>query len=465
MSWANSPFWVGTTYYVNTPGVEEIDTEKLSVYFPQDEYVPLLEVLTTIDNATDFLDCFQPWKEKYEKERPDRNSFLASIIGYGCNIGIHKMEKISRNRSRVKLSNVINWYFSQENIDDANSRIIDFMNSMELPNVYLGEDNKIHTSSDGQKVSVAVDSLLASHSFKYFGKGKGVSVYSFIDNRNFPFYARVNSPADSESTYMFDGLLHNETIESDIHSTDSHGQSEAGFALAYLLGFKLAPRIAKLSDCTLYSFERKEIYIDRDYKVLPDKYCNLKLTEKHWDEILQFVATIKLKVSTPSELFRRLNSYSKQHPLYVALKELGRVVRTIFILKYINDLGFRQAIGKQINKVENSNKFSNAIAVGEKELQYGTKEEMDFVVGCRRLIKNALICWNYLYLSKKINEETSVERKKEMIESIRSGSIVTWKHFNLEGFYDFADDQIKDSYNLLNHIMINLNKIHHYENK
>lgn len=262
------------SYSVNTPKLDEVDKDKLAVFFPKEEYVPLLEVLTTIDSTTNFLDCFQPWKEKYEKVRPERSSFLASIIGYGCNIGIHKMEKISRNRAKGRLTNVVNWYFSQENIDDANSRIVDFMNAMELPNVYLDNESELHTSSDGQKVSVAVDSLLASHSFKYFGKGKGVSVYGFIDQRNFNFYSMVNSPADRESTFVFDGLVHNDNIKSTMHSTDTHGQSEAAFALAYLLGFKLAPRISKLSDCTLYSLEKKEVYIDRDYKILPTKYIN-----------------------------------------------------------------------------------------------------------------------------------------------------------------------------------------------
>ncbi len=447
------------SYFINTPKLDELDRDKLAIYFPQSDYVPLLEVLTTIDKATNFLECFQPWKEKYEKTRPDRGSFLACIIGYGCNIGIHKMEKISRNRAQGKLTNIVNWYFSQENIDDANSRIIDFMNAMELPHIYQDKEHELHTSSDGQKVSVAVDSLLASSSFKYFRKGKGVSVYGFTDQRNFPFYSMVNSPADRESTFVFDGLVHNDNIKSTMHSTDTHGQSEATFALAYLLGFKLAPRIAKLSDCTLYSFEKREIYIDKDYKILPSKYVSTKLIEKHWDEILRFVATVKLKICTPSQLFKRLNSYSKQHPLYQALKELGQIIRTIFILEYIDDVELRQAIEKQLNKIENSNKFNKAVCVGEEEFQHGTKEEMDAVDACRRLIKSALICWNYLYLSKKINEEERLEIKQQMIESIRSGSIVTWKHFNLEGFYDFADDQVQDSFDLMDAININLNAI------
>jgi TnpA family transposase len=41
-----------------------------------------------------------------------------------------------------------------------------------------------------------------------------------------------------------------------------------------------------------------------------------------WDDILRFIATIKLKETTASDIFRRLNFYSKQHGSYNALKGL-----------------------------------------------------------------------------------------------------------------------------------------------
>jgi len=68
---------------------------------------------------------------------------------------------------------------------------------------------------------------------------------------------------------------------------------------------------------------------------LPDKYINTKLIEENWDDILRFIATIKLKETTASQLFKRLNFYSKQHRLYRALKEFGRLVKSIFILNSI----------------------------------------------------------------------------------------------------------------------------------
>ena len=98
-------------------------------------------------------------------------------------------------------------------------------------------------------------------------------------------------------------------------------------------------------------------------------------------------------VATASQLFRRLNSYSKQHPLYKALKEFGKIQKTNFILKYSDDSEFRQSIEKQLNKVENSHKLGKAISVcNDHSFLHGEKEDQEIAEGCRRLIKNSLVC-------------------------------------------------------------------------
>ena len=92
---------------------------------------------------------------------------------------------------------------------------------------------------------------------------------------------------------------------------------------------------------------------------------------------------------------KRLNSYSKQHPLYRALKEFGRMPKSLFILKYVDDKTFRQSIEKQLNKVEGSNKFSKAVSFGHNhEFGQSEKEDQEIAESCRRLIKN-VICLLY----------------------------------------------------------------------
>ena len=315
--------------------------------------------------------------------------------------------------------------------------------------MYRREPGKLHTSSDGQKFEVAVESLNANSSFKYFGQSKGVTVYSFIDERHLLFHSTVISSAEREAAYVIDGLLHNEVVKSDIHSTDTHGYSEIIFAVTHLLGFTFAPRIKHLGNQRLYSFEKRKVYEELGHRILPDAYIDTELIKEHWDLILRFITTIKLKHTTATQLFKRLNSYTKQHSLYRSLKEFGKIIKTIFILKYVDEPEFRQSIEKQLNKVESAQKFSKAISFGHnQEFMQDEKEEQEVAEGCRRLIKNAIICWNYLYLSQLLGEAQTEERRADLVESIKHGSVVSWQHVNLHGEYDFSDDKLQDTVGL-----------------
>lgn len=127
---------------------------------------------------------------------------------------------------------------------------------------------------------------------------------------------------------------------------------------------------------------------------------NETVIKEYWDDILRLVTTIKLKETSASDIFRRLNSYSKQHKLYQDLKSFGQIIKSDFILRYIDDVELRQVIEKQLNKVELANRFTRAIAVGNpREFTQGDKEDQEIAESCNRLIKNSIICWNYLYLS------------------------------------------------------------------
>jgi TnpA family transposase len=81
------------------------------------------------------------------------------------------------------------------------------------------------------------------------------------------------------------------------------------------------------------------------------------------------------------------------------LKELGKISKSLFILKYYDDCSFRQSIEAQLNKIESSNKFSKAVSFGQSnEFIQSEKEEQEIAENCRRLIKNAIVCWNYLFV-------------------------------------------------------------------
>jgi len=431
---------------LQTPPEEKAILEASIDLFPKDHFVSLFEILSTIDGLCQFTDSLEHWQVKYNRDKPSEQTFFAGIIGYGCNLGIRKVSRISRNVNPHELENTVNWYFTHENLIRANDKILAMVEQLQLPKLFQRNKEVMHTSSDGQKFNISVESLNASYSYKYFGKGKGVSVYSFIDECHRLFYLTVINSSEREAAYVIDGLLHNDVVQSDIHSTDTHGYSEIIFAVTNLLGISFVPRIKDFRDQNLYSFDAVSDMKNLGYKILPAGKVNTKIIEEQWDDILRLVATIKLKESSASQLFRRLSSYSRQHPLYRALKEFGRIIKTLFLLRYIDDLELRQSIEKQLNKLESSNKFAKAVFYGNnQEFQQSAKDEQLIADGCKRLIENSIICWNYLYLSQKVIDTKTEKEKQNLLEAIKSGSVVAWQHVNLQGEYDFSDEILKNS--------------------
>jgi len=64
--------------------------------------------------------------------------------------------------------------------------------------------------------------------------------------RHLLFHSTVISAAERESAYVIDGLMHNDVVKSDVHSTDTHGYSEMIFGTMHLFWFSYAPRIKNL---------------------------------------------------------------------------------------------------------------------------------------------------------------------------------------------------------------------------
>jgi TnpA family transposase len=437
------------TFHIATPAMDAREEDPLGDLFPQRHDVPLAQVLETVNIHCGMLLSFEHWQQTHARQATSHPALLAGIMGLGCGIGIRKMARISSSVTESELDHTVNWRFSLENIRAANDAVVKAMDAMKLPNLYRQTQDQLHTASDGQKFEVRGDSLHASRSFKYFGQGQGVSAYTFVDERNFLWHSLMISAADRESAYVIDGLMHNDVVKSDIHSTDTHGYTEAIFGLTHMLGFSFAPRIKGIGKQTLYAFKPRNQNAE-PWAIRPDKTVNEAVILENWDDFLRLVTTIKLKENTASDIFRRLNSYSRQHALYQTMKAFGQIIKSLFILRYIDDLVLRQAIEKQLNKVELANRFTRAVAVGNpREYTQTEKEEQEIAEACNRLIKNSIICWNYLYLARKVEKAPSVEARENLLRLIEAHSPMSWAHINMLGEYNFSEEKLRDTLGIL----------------
>jgi TnpA family transposase len=433
-------------FSVSTSKQEQSDAGPLQQYFPERDVVPLLEILATVNRHSGWMGEFQHWQHRYHRgARPDR-AIYAGVIALGCTIGLPKMARISHPISEAELENTVNWYFSLDNVIAANDRVLTLMDRLELPKLRRRAPGSSHTSSDGQKFEVHVDSLNANYSFKYFGRDQGVSVYTFRDERDLLWHSLVFSSAERESAYVLDGLLKNEVVKSDIHSTDAFGYSEAIFAGSFLVEVSYAPRFKTLHRQRLYIFRSRKDVDQSTWKIKPSGYCNTDSVIASWDDILRFIATIKLKETTASDIFRRLNSYSKQHSLYQALKAFGQIPKSLFILRYIDEPPLRMSIERVLNGIEHVHRFTRAVSVGSpQEFLQAEKEDQEMAEACKRLIKNCIVCWNYLYLTQKLAEIKDPVKREEFLQAVAHGSAAAWGHVNLLGEYDLSEERQRDS--------------------
>ena len=129
-------------------------------------------------------------------------------------------------------------------------------------------------------------------------------------------------------------------------------------------GSPYAPRIKSLKRQTLYGFKSTSQEERKSWVVQPDKFVDEDMVRIHWDEILRLAVTIKLKKDHGVGHFPRGILIQKQNSLYTALKAFGRIVKTLFVLRYIDNVELRMAIEALLNKIELANRFTRAVAVG-----------------------------------------------------------------------------------------------------
>lgn len=424
---------------VITPATDHSSAKYISTQLQSNGSLPVLQVLRDIERASPYLEKLSHLATKGVTHEPNPDTAFAGLIALGCNIGVPRMADRSYGITESELSDMVTYRFSNTNLDNINKQILAQLDKINLPKVYKVEDDRIYSSSDGKKVSVAVDSLISNYSYKYYGKGKGVALYSFIDERQGLFHTSVFSSAAREATYLADGLLNNTSNLRRVHTSDTHGYTEAVFGVMHFLGISFAPRIKGLEDQALSCFSSSQTYKKKDYRIKPTRKLDSKLIVENWENILRFMCTIKLGVSSASQLFSRLNSYAKDNPLYKAMKEFGRIGKSQHILNYYHDMQFRQRIQKQLNLVEASNKFFNAVFWDRgRKFYVASRDELEKYALCRAIIQNSIILWNYLYLTGLIKEEKDKNVRDLMVEEIAKGSILTWKHVIFTGEYDFT---------------------------
>lgn len=207
-----------------------------------------------------------------------------------------------------------------------------------------------------------------------------------------------------EAIYILDVLQQNRSdIQPDTLHGDTQSQSEAVFGLAYLLGIKLMPRIRGIKHLKFYRSAKDAQY--RHFDALFGESIRWDLIERHLPDLLRIAVSIKDGQIAPSTILRRLGTYSRKNKLYLALRELGRVVRTVFLLQYITEADLRQMIQAATCKSEEFNGFIQWVLFGgDGVIAENLRHEQRKIIKYNHLVANLLILHNVVTMTKTLGE-------------------------------------------------------------
>jgi TnpA family transposase len=205
------------------------------------------------------------------------------------------------------------------------------------------------------------------------------------------------------------------------------------FALAYLWGIELMPRIRNWKDLTFFRPHKEATY--SYIEPLLGDVIDWKLIETHWQDLMRVVLSIRAGKIMPSILLRKLGTYSRKNRLYQAFRELGRVVRTIFLLQYISDRGLRRIITASTNQVEAFQGFLDWVFFGKDGvITENDPEEQEKRVKYLHLVANAVILQNTVDISNAI-QSLAAQGHSVNGEMIRPLSPYMTRHIKRYGDY------------------------------
>jgi len=397
--------------------------------------VKITDLLLEVDRWTGFSECFT--HQRNGRPAENKAALLTTILADGINLGLSRMAEACRGATLRQLAWVHDWHIREETYAAALSQLINAHRTIPLAQLWgMGTTS----SSDGQYFRAGGRGEKLADINARHGNEPGVTFYTHLSDQFGPYYTKIIAATASEAPHVLDGLLYHQTgLQIEEHYTDTGGATDHVFGLCHLFGFRFAPRIRDLKDRRLYLFPGQKQHPILD--PLVGGFADVHHITAHWNDILRLATSIRSGTVTASAILQKPSAYPRQNGLAVALREIGRVERTLFTLDWLKNIDLRRRANAGLNKGEARNALARAIffyRLGE--MRDRSFESQVYRASGLNLLIAAIILWNTRYL-----EQTFVELERHGVDV--SPTIVAhvaplgWELVGLTGDYVWSDGQ------------------------
>ena len=360
----------------------------------------LLDVVWLVNSATGFTRRFGPLSGLDAKLENLEERYCATTFVMGSGMGVTQGARHMRGLITAQTLSLINRrHITVDKLDAAYRDVLDAYSRFELPRCWgTGKT----ASFDGSLFELSEQNLLADFHFRY--RLKGAVAFQVVSDLYIALFMHFIPPGVWEAIYIIEALSKNKSrIQPDTVFADTQGQSTPVFAFTYLMGIKLMPRIRNWKDLNFFRPGKNVRYqhIDSLFKDEAD----WNFMETHWQDLMQVALSMYTgRLSSPT-LLRKLSHYSRKNRLYLAAQEVGRVQRTIYLLRWISDLSLRSGVTAGTNGVEGYHALTKWLEFGvEGVIQENDPDEQQKRIRYLGLLAASLIYWNVVEMTRAISE-------------------------------------------------------------
>lgn len=415
-----------------TPQVEPDNIEKLkqeiAISWPS---VDLLDILKEVELREDLSSSFKTIASKEALSSENlQHKLLLTIFSLATNTGMKRVTSASEV-SYDDLRYVLRRYIVKDNLRSAITKVIN--GNLKIRDKELFGDANISCASDSTKCSAWDQNLMTEWHVRY--GGRGVMIYWHVDKKALCVYSQLKTCSSSEIVAMIEGVIHHATdAEVKKNYVDSHGQSLVAFAFSNLLHFDLLPRLKLIGPEKLYLDSLANNGSYKNIESIMTRVIDWSLIANYYDQIIQYATALRNKTAEPEALLKRFTSNAVKHPVYLALQELGRVIKTIFICRYLMSEELRQEIQEGLNVIERWNGVNDFIFYGRKSIISTNDPEMqELTILSLHLLQACLVYINTLMIQHIL--KLPHWQNRLTIEDKRALSPLIYAHINPYGIF------------------------------
>lgn len=395
----------------------------------------LPELILEMHARTGFGAAFTHASEGNARAGDIATTICAVLVAEATNTGFEPLlrsEVPALRRSR--LSWVKQNFMRAETLTAANALLVEAHNRIPLTRAWGGGEV---ASADGLRFTVPVRTIHAGPNPRYFGRERGVTWYNLVSDR-FSGLNAVTVPGTlRDSLHLLAVVLDQETeLRPTEIMTDTAGYTDTIFGIFHLLGLQFSPRIADIAGARFWRVDG-----NADYGVLDDlaaNRINIKLIVEHWDDLLRLAGSLKLGVVRAAGLTRVLQTNDRPTRLARALQELGRLIKSLYMLRFIDDEAYRRRILVQLNRGESRHQLARTIFHGKRgELRQRYRVGQEDQLGALGLVVNLIVLWNTIYIDAALNQ-LRAEGHVILDEDVARLSPLGFRHINMLGRYAFT---------------------------